>query len=236
MTDEPPEEPLQRLDPDRAAGAIPVGRREQPDHGRTAAPQFNPRRYQWMAGGVGLLIVVVLSIIQLTSHGSGTAGIPAGKAIRPFAAPLATSTLVGDANLRPACSEVRHDPRALNVCLLLKRGPLVLGFFVTDSGACERAVSAMQTVSSSSAARGVQFAAVAVHGSRGATAAAVRRHAWTIPVAYDRDGAVGESYGVEVCPLLELVRPDGIVADRLIGKRWGSAPALAGEVRRVLTP
>jgi hypothetical protein len=54
-------------------------------------------------------------------------------------------------------------------------------------------------------------------------------------VAYDRDGAVGQSYGVQACPLLELVRRRGVVAQRLIGKRWSTPSALAAQVRRLLT-
>jgi peroxiredoxin len=119
--------------------------------------------------------------------------------------------------------------------LLLARGPLVLGFFVTDAGPCERAVDAMQAVSATFTRAGVQFAAVAVRADRRAAAAAVRRRHWSIPVAYDRDGAVGQSYGVEACPLLELVRRGGVVAQRLIGKHWTSPAALSGQVRRLVT-
>ena len=52
---------------------------------------------------------------------------------------------------------------------------------------------------------GVQFAAVAVRTGPAAAAKLVHRHHWTIPVAYDRDGGVGESDGIVVCPLVELV-------------------------------
>src|SRR5206468_2976549 len=125
----------------------------------------------------------------------GTEGVPAGGQLHLFAAPLAVSTLDGDANLNPPCTPARHDSRALNVCLLVKRGALVLGFFVTNSAQCEREVDAMQALSRRRSLRRVQFAAVAVNGSHAATAKAVRAHHWTIPVAYDADGAVGGVYG-----------------------------------------
>src|SRR5205807_9990593 len=128
----------------------------------------------------------------------------------------------------------RHDPRALNLCLMLRRGPVVLAFFVTQSGSCERAVDAMQKIAPAFRAQGVQFAAVAARTGRAATAKVVRRRGWTLPVAYDRDGALGERYGVEVCPLLELVRPSGVVAERLIGKRWTEPAALAARVRALI--
>ena len=189
-----------------------------------------------MAGLFGLALVVGFSIFGLTSHGPGTAGVPAGKAIASFAAPLATSNLVGDANLHPPCMEAGHDPRALNTCLLVHRGPLVLDFFVTGSGECVRTVNAMQAIAGRFRGAGVQFAAVAVRSGPGAVRALVRKHAWTIPVAYDRDGAVGESDGVVVCPLIELVRQGGVVAQRLIGGHWDEPGKLAAAVQVLARP
>ncbi len=223
-----PDDLLRRLDPDRAAQSGAAGS-ERP------VQAVSPRRYQWMIGLFGLALVIAFSVAELTSHSAGTAGVPPGKAMAPFSAPLAGSTLVGDANLRPPCTEARHDPRALNTCLLMRRGPLVLDFFVTDSGACEQAVTAMQAIAGQFRAAGVQFAAVAVRTGPAAAAALVRRHHWTIPVAYDRDGGVGESNGVVVCPLLELVRRGGVVDQRLIGKHWTQPAALAAAVRTLVT-
>ena len=155
--------------------------------------------------------------------------------MRLFAAPLAASTLKGDANLNPPCTLARHDPRALNVCLLVKRAPLVLAFFVTNSSSCEHEVDTMQALAGRRGPlRRAQYAAVAVNGSQAATAKAVHAHRWTIPVAYDADGAVGGLYGVTACPLLELVDRGGTVAERLIGERWLSQRALATRVRALL--
>ena len=58
----------------------------------------------------------------------------------------------------------------------------------------------------------------------------VRQHRWTIPVAYDRDGSVGELYGVEICPLVELASTGGVVLRRLIGAHWTQPAALASQV------
>ena len=194
------------------------------------------RRYGWMVGGLALVLASGFLVFALTSNhsGSGTPGIPAGQPLRYFAAPLAASTLNGDANLTPPCTLARHDPRALNVCLLAKRGPLVLDFFVTNSGACEREVSTMQALAVSPETRGAQYAAVAVNTGHGAAAKAVRAHRWTIPVAYDADGGVGGLYGVTACPLLELAYRGGTVAQRLIGEHWLSQTALAAQVQALL--
>jgi hypothetical protein len=217
-----------RLDPDRAAKAAAerAARRPPP------TPPIDTRRYQRMIGLFGLALVIVISISFLTSRGVGTAGIPAGHQLHTFAAPLATSNLQGDANLRPPCMLSRHDPRALNICLALHHGPLVLGFFVTGSSTCERVVDAEQALSARFPT--VQFVAVAVRDSHKAAAAAVRAHHWTIPVAYDADGAVGDVYGVEVCPIVELADPSGRVHSRLIGGHWASSRALGAQVAALL--
>ncbi|MBV8430800.1 MAG: hypothetical protein JO244_06540, partial [Solirubrobacterales bacterium] len=128
-----------RLDPDRAVAARRAARH--------APPQVvDTRRYQRLIGLFGLLLVIVISVSFLTSHKAGTAGVPAGKQLPLFSAPLAASTLNGAANLNPPCTEARHSPRVLNVCLLVKRVPVVLAFFVTASGGCEQAVDAVQRV------------------------------------------------------------------------------------------
>jgi AhpC/TSA family len=187
-----------------------------------------------MIGFFGLAIVIVVSIAFLTTHRGGTAGIPGGDHLHFFAAPLATSTLSGDANLRPPCTIANHDPRALNICLISQRSPLVLAFFVTKSPVCEKQVSALQALRSRFASSRVQFAAVAVRSSHQQARAAVQSHGWTIPVAYDADGAVGQVYGVEVCPIVELAYRGGLVKQRLIGAHWTDAATLAPQIQALL--
>ena len=183
-----------------------------------------------MIGSVGLALVIAGSIYQLAAGGPASTGIPPGKRLHLFVAPLATSTLSGDANLRPRCDPAQLNPRALNVCA---RTPLVLGFFVTDVRACAAQIDTLQAVARQFPSR-VQFAAVAVGSGRSAAAAVVRAHRWRIPVAYDRDGAVGEVYGVQICPMVELAYRGGRVAERLVGEHWLGRTALAARVRALL--
>ena len=159
----------------------------------------------------------------------------AGHRLRWFAAPLATSDLHGAANLRPPCTLSAHDPRALNLCIDASHGPIVLSRFGVGGGACERQVDALQTLSRRFAGSSVQFLAVGLNASQAATAKAVRANHWTIPVAYDEDGRVGEQYGVVACPMVELARRGGVVVDRLIGNRWDSAAALEPRVRALVS-
>jgi peroxiredoxin len=219
---------LARLDPDRVIGA------PRPEPPAPPAPIIDTRPYRWMIGIFGLALVIVISVYQFATHGVGTTGVPAGQRLHYFAAPLADTNLNGDANLNPPCTLARHDPRALNLCLLARRTPVVLAFFVTGSNECEHQVDALQALSGRFPASAVTFAAVAIHASRTTTAALVRSHHWTIPVAYDRDGSVGALYGVAICPMLELADRGGVVEDRLVGDQWQTSAKLAPRVRALL--
>jgi peroxiredoxin len=238
----PPEgAPLTRLDPDAPRRPVAEPPAEQPADGppparvgRGPIPIVDTRRYRWMIGIFGLLLVLAVSIYQFATHGVGTTGVPPGQRLHFFAAPLAAGTLVGDPNLNPPCTLARHDVRALNLCLLAGRTPVVLSLFVAGSPDCERQVDALQALSRRFPRSAVQFAAVAVHAGRSATAKLVRSHHWTIPVAYDRDGAVGGLYGVAICPMAELADRGGIVRDRLIGDQWQTSGALYPRVQALV--
>jgi hypothetical protein len=227
--------PLQRLDPDRAAGGSASG---PPSSFAAPGPQrphpevIDTRRYRWMIGIFGLVVVIGVSVYQFATNGLGTTGVAPGQRLHLFAAPLANTNLNGDPNPSPICSEARHDPRSLNICLLVKRAPLVLDLFVTGARECIRQVDALQSLSRRFPA--VQFAAVAINGDHAGTARLVRSHRWTIPVAYDRDGQVGSLYGVAACPMVEMAGRGGVVQARLVGDRWQSLAALAPHVRALL--
>ena len=245
----PPEEDLlSRLDPDRGRQSRPDPDRglqidadgplekRRPERVTLAGPEtVDTRRYRWMIGIIGLVLVAIFSVYQFATHGIAQTGVAPGQRLRYFAAPLASTTLTGAPNLSPPCTVARHDPRALNICLLARRGPLVLDFFVTDSAQCERQVNALQQLAGRFTRSGVQFAAVAVNADRASTRRAIRAHGWTIPVAYDEGGAVGGLYGVAVCPMVELASRGGIVRDRLIGFRSTTSQALAPRVQALVS-
>lgn len=223
--------PLPRLDPDAAAQHARTG----PSAGTPPEP-FDPRRYRWAIALIGLALVAAFSVYQLTRHAPTTTGVAPGHRLRWFAAPLAASDLSGDPNLHPPCTAADHDPRALNLCLDARRGPVVVSFFVPGARACERQVDALQALARRYAGTGITFAAVAVHAGHATAAHAARVHGWTIPVAYDRDGSVGALYGVAACPMAELAGRGGTVRDRLIGDRWQTATQLAPRVAALARP
>ena len=65
----------------------------------------------------------------------------------------------------------------------------------------------------------MQFAAVAIRGSRDALRRRVRDRGWRLPVGHDRDGAVANEYAVAVCPTITLARRGGRVLKTLLGSQ-----------------
>jgi peroxiredoxin len=225
-----PDGPRHVLDPDKAVAQHRTrSRRQMPQ------PVIDTRPYRWAIGIFGIVLVIVLSVIQFASTGVKSAGVQPGHRLLFFAAPVATSNLVGDANFTKPCALGYFGARAVNTCLLVRRGPLVLGLFVTGSSDCKREIDTMQKVSAEFPASTVQFAAVAVQSSKADALRAVRAHHWTFPIAYDRDGAVGQLFGVQLCPMLELAYRGGTVKSLLFGDKWLEPAALAAQVRALVT-
>jgi hypothetical protein len=223
--------PRHTLDPERA---VREQRRRRP-RPQLPQPVINTRPYRWAIGGFGIALVLILAVIQFISTGGvKSSGVQPGQRLLPFAAPVATSSLVGDANFSKPCQLGYFGARAVNTCLMVRRGPVVLAFFITGAGDCTREVDSMQTVSREFSPGAVQFAAIAVGGAKSTTATLVRSHHWTFPVAYDRDGEVGRLYGVELCPMVELAYRGGVVRSLLFGDKWIAPAVLAAQVRALL--
>jgi hypothetical protein len=188
------------------------------------------------AAFLGLVVLGALAWFALgglPGRGEGAAGIPAGRRLPAFAAPLATSRLVGDADValpgadrragRPAC-EVR-GPGVLNSCVLAARGPVALAFLVAGDRRCADQVDVLDRVRARHPA--TALAAVAIRGSRDALRRLVRERGWRLPVAWDRDGAVAAAYGVAVCPTVVYAHRGG----RVVATAIGSEPRAAVERR-----
>jgi hypothetical protein len=175
----------------------------------------------WIAGAFAVVALIWITYNTLHTSGPGGAGVRSGAALPPFAAPLATSSLEGDAtvavrahNGHPAACDVR-GPDVLNSCELARRGPVVLGFFITRSGRCVDEVDVLDRLRTRFP--DVGFAAVAIRGKRSDVRADVREHGWSLPVGWDHDGAVANAYAVSVCPTITLARRGGRVTETLLG-------------------
>ncbi|HEY3759264.1 MAG TPA: hypothetical protein VGL37_05845 [Solirubrobacteraceae bacterium] len=179
------------------------------------SPTPNRRYGRW----IGVLALVILALITLNTaltKPNGAAGLAPGAALPPFALPLVTSNLQGDADIathaddgeagkHPACT--LRGPRILNICQLYERGPVVLALFV-DEGNCTRILTDMQALASSFPA--VRFAAVSIKGNRAALRALVHSRRLSFPVGIDGDGVLATLYKVASCPQLTFAYPGGV--------------------------
>lgn len=186
------------------------------------------KRLGW-SGSVGglLLLVAFLGLgyaLFRDRAGETPTGVPVGDQMPDFAAPLVRGTLDGDANLairddqgsagpRPAC-EVR-GPQILNGCELAERGPVVLAF-VARVGSCMTQLRALERLQR--AEPRLQVAAVAIKGNRDDLRRDLDRLRVTIPVGWDRDGALSSVYRVVVCPQVTFADQGGIVRDTAYGE------------------
>jgi hypothetical protein len=183
-------------------------------------------RYGW---AVGVLVVLILAYITLNTFSNDDEGSSTGPKLHqpmpPFAVPLATSDLDGDANVatkggqgdagnKPAC-QVR-GPDILNICQLYERGPVALAFLATRGGRCVKAVDQLDDLRA--AYPKVQFAVIAIRGDRGDLRDTIRERGWRLPVGYDRDGILANLYGVAVCPQITLADQGGRVRETVIGE------------------
>jgi hypothetical protein len=63
----------------------------------------------------------------------------------------------------------------------------------------------------------VGFLSLDIRDSRDSLRDLIRGHGWTMPVGYDRDGAVATLYGVGGCPTFAYVYPGGTLQSASIG-------------------
>lgn len=168
------------------------------------------KRLGWSGSVAGAMLIVAflgLGYALFVDRANDTPdSLPVGEPMPPFAAPLVRGDLDGDANIatradqggagaRPAC-EVR-GPEILNGCQLAEDGPVVLTF-VAPIGACLRQLRALEQLKR--AEPSLQVAAVAIKGDRDDLRADLDRLGVTIPVGWDRDGALSAVYRVITCP------------------------------------
>ena len=186
-------------------------------------------RYGRYVGAVAIVLLALIAINTLLTTPNGSTGVAPGKPLPPFAVPLATGALSGDANTAtrpnegpagrvPACSV--RGPEIVNICALYEHGPVVLVLFA-NGDACPRTLDTL--AQALPAFPGVQATAVAVRGNRGELRRLVAAHGWPFPVGWDRDGALVNLYRDAVCPQLTFAYPGGAAQGRALLR----APTLA---------
>jgi hypothetical protein len=174
-------------------------------------------RYGRYAGLLALFILLLITLNTLLTKPNGSKGIEPGHTVPPFAVPLVSGNLTGDADIAAranegargnvaACQE--RGAEILNICQLYERGPVVLALFL-DAGSCAAVLGDMQSIAPSFP--GVQFAAVALKGDRHKLRGLVRSRRLQMPVGEDHDGSLLALYKVASCPQVTFAYPGGVV-------------------------
>ena len=85
----------------------------------------------------------------------------------------------------------------------------MISFWFTDPSGCPPTQDVVDRVARRFRGR-VNFLSLAVRGEREEIARIVEERGWSVPVGWDRDGAVSNIYRVGVCPTLAFAFPGGI--------------------------
>lgn len=202
---------------------------------------------------VGLLFLAVIAIATFHTLGGGGGGetlgldqFPSRWPLPEFAVPAGASQLEGDANVAqddcessqlPCPEDARRTPAcrirtkgAIRVCDYFGR-PLVISFWFTKGDGCVDQQDVVQQVYGRYRGR-VGFLSLDIRDSRDTLRDLIRQHGWTMPVGYDRDGAVATLYGVGGCPTFAYVYPGGTLQSASIGDL--TAAQLGARIDRLL--
>jgi hypothetical protein len=207
-------------------------------------------RYSVIVGLIFLAVIVVATIQTLNGGGGeSTLGLdrqPPRWPLPEFAVPAADGELEGDANVAqddcesaavPCPEDARRSPAcrirsagAIRVCDLFDR-PLVISFWFTKGGDCTEQQDVVDTVYQRYRGR-VNFLSLDVRDDRDTVRDQIRQRGWTLPVGYDRDGAVASLYKVGGCPTFAYAYPGGTLESASGGEL--SVAQLGGRVERLL--
>lgn len=207
-------------------------------------------RYSIVVGLLFLAVIVVATINTIEGGGGGeTLGLdklPARWPLPEFAVPEGAGQLEGDANVAqddcetsslPCPEDAQRTPacrigtaEAIRVCDLFDR-PLVISFWFTKGGGCADQQDVVERLHRRYRGQ-VGFLSLDIRDDRGTLRDLIRQRRWTMPVGYDRDGAVASLYGVGGCPTFAYVYPGGTLQSASIGDL--TTNQLAGQVDDLL--
>jgi hypothetical protein len=207
--------PAAETSPAQGGPEHPPGR-ERPKRRPRPAVFVDPRWGRYV-GLFALFLLVLITINTIVTKPNGAKGIAAGSPVPPFAVPLVTGRLLGNADVAtrpnqgaegnvPACEERGRE--ILNICELYERGPVVLALFIY-AGSCEAVLGDMQAIAP--AFPGVGFAGVSIKGNRRDLRALVRKRGISFPVGLDEEGILARFYKLASCPQVTFVLPGGTV-------------------------
>jgi hypothetical protein len=210
-----------------------------------------PSRYSIFVGIAFLALIAVAAVNTFRGEDGGVlgaGGIEAGTELPKFAVPELIGGAEADANVyqngcetsqRPCPDDARRTaacavdlPRVIRVCDLFDK-PLVISFWFSDPADCPPTQDPVDAAARRYRGR-VNFLSLAVRGDREQLVELARQRGWTLPLGWDRDGAVSNLYEVGVCPTVAFVLPGGILSEAKIGVDELEPARLRASVERLI--
>ena len=191
------------------------------------------RPYSIAVGVVFLAVIVFAGINAVRNSGDAVLGPEEGSRVPLFAAPTATGALDGDANVDSEAACKVKGPRrdVLRVCDYFDRPLVIVFWFKRGCGTCRPQLDAVERVRRR--VPGVHFIGVDVVDSKENARKEVVENGWRFPMAFDRDGAVSQIYGIGGGPTLVFAYPGGITMKVQLGDL--DERELEREARRLLS-
>ena len=221
-----------------------------PERQSAPGPFRTGARYSALVGLVFIGLIVVAAINGArTDEGTvlGTEQVR-GEPLPQFAVPDIRGSLDLDANIAQDDCETSENPcpegdrrtpaceidpeGAIRVCDLFDR-PLVLSFWFTRGADCVGVQDALDEVAGEYRGR-VNFLSINIRDERSEVERIVAERGWTIPVGWDRDGAVSNVYSVGVCPTIAYALPGGIFSSARVVDSEVEPGELARQIDRLI--
>ena len=221
---------------------------EEAPEGEKPAPSA---RYPLIVGIAFVILVAYATYNSIQTDEGGLLGADdaeRGRALPEFAVPDISTDLVGDANIFqddcetaenpcpedaqriPACQIT--DERAIRVCDLFDK-PLAISFWFTGGAECLEEQDAFNRASERFRGQ-INFLSVNVRDDISEVRRIADERGWSVPVGWDSDGAVSNTYRVGLCPTMALAFPGGVLDDAVIGTDSFTDEALDRELGRLL--
>jgi thiol-disulfide isomerase/thioredoxin len=196
--------------------------RMSPEEG-SAPPQDELKRaarpYSIVVGVLFLVAIVLAGLNALQNRTSGLGGLERGDPLPRFAAPTATGSLDGDANVNQdnrdadgdrqtaACDVPGSRRDVVRICDFFDRPLVMVAWFTRGCGTCRRQLDTVELVRKQFPE--VAFIGLDIADSKSNARREVLRNGWRFPMAIDRDGAVGGLYRVGGGPTTFFAYPGG---------------------------
>jgi AhpC/TSA family len=178
-----------------------------------------PPRYGRYVGLLAIVILIFITINTLVTKPHGVSGVTPGEPLPPFAVPLASGDLKGDANVAATGAHAACTVRkggVLNICELYEQGPVVLVLFV-NGGSCPDVLGDLEKLAPSFPK--VRFAAVSIKGDRASLRRLIAREHLTYPVGLDDKGDLAALYRLASCPQVSFALKGGVVQSKAMLSR-----------------